>query len=249
MRPAQTITFNPAGPFTYGDGPIALTATASSGLPVTLEIMSGPGALNGSMLTINGAGSIQVRASQPGNDSYHAAAPAFVSVTVSTATLVVTAQDTFKVEGEPKPTFTVTHATFVNGDMPASLGGALSFTTAATPSSPPGTYSVVPTGLTSANYSIRFVSGSLYIGACLATEALKPASVGSAIPIKIRQCGTRVPGLTLRAVAVKDAAGNLLPAQDAGNANADGFFRDAAAFMFNLKTTGLAPGGLSCSIR
>jgi hypothetical protein len=52
---------------------------------------------------------------------------------------------------------------FVNSDSFASLSGTLSCSTIATPSSPVGVYAVTPLGLSSANYTIAFVSGSLTI--------------------------------------------------------------------------------------
>jgi hypothetical protein len=63
----QTITFTlPTAQVNYGAVPIALSASASSGLPVTFTVISGPGVLSGSTLSITGAGTIVVRASQGG---------------------------------------------------------------------------------------------------------------------------------------------------------------------------------------
>ncbi len=67
----QTITF-PAvsGPAL---GPlIPLEASASSGLPITYSVLSGPGTLKGSSLFPRGAGIVTVQASQAGNDEYAA---------------------------------------------------------------------------------------------------------------------------------------------------------------------------------
>ena len=63
----QTIAFAPATPVTYGVTPVTLTATASSSLPVTFKYISGPATLNGSTLTITGAGNVVVQANQAGN--------------------------------------------------------------------------------------------------------------------------------------------------------------------------------------
>ncbi|MBT9333116.1 Ig-like domain repeat protein, partial [Paracidobacterium acidisoli] len=58
---SQTITFGPVGSVTYGAKPITLSATASSKLPVTFTVASGPGFITSSnTLTITGAGSIVV---------------------------------------------------------------------------------------------------------------------------------------------------------------------------------------------
>jgi hypothetical protein len=44
---------------------------------------------------------------------------------------------------------------FVNGDTAGSLGGSLTFATAATSSSGVGSYDITASGLTASNYAIR----------------------------------------------------------------------------------------------
>jgi hypothetical protein len=85
------------------------------------------------------------------------------TLTVSTATLTVTAVSTAKVFGDPLPVFSVTYAGFVLGENPSVLGGTLVFSTAATAASPMGSYPVTPGGLTSTNYAIGFVAGTLTV--------------------------------------------------------------------------------------
>jgi len=72
---AQTITFTqPTTPVTYASGlTITLSATASSGLPVTFSVVSGPATISGNTLTITGTGSVVVAANQAGNTDYAAA--------------------------------------------------------------------------------------------------------------------------------------------------------------------------------
>ncbi|HZL77802.1 MAG TPA: hypothetical protein VFC17_03045 [Candidatus Limnocylindrales bacterium] len=82
----QTITFPAIANHTFGDAPITLDAAASSGLPVTFSVVSGPATLTSSnVLTLNGAGTVTVQASQPGNSSYNPAASTNVSFNVSKA--------------------------------------------------------------------------------------------------------------------------------------------------------------------
>lgn len=59
-----------------GDPPpsFALSATASSGLPVYFDIVSGPAVLDTNVVTLLGGGAVTVSAWQPGNSNYHAAA-------------------------------------------------------------------------------------------------------------------------------------------------------------------------------
>ena len=62
---------------------IVLSATASSGLPVTYDLISGPATLAGNVLTLNGTtGTIVVEATQPGNDNWQAADPVERSIEV-----------------------------------------------------------------------------------------------------------------------------------------------------------------------
>ena len=68
-RRLQTISFEEIEK-TYGDEPFELNASASSGLPLTFEIVSGPATVEGNILTILGAGTVTVRARQDGNEFY-----------------------------------------------------------------------------------------------------------------------------------------------------------------------------------
>jgi hypothetical protein len=84
---AQTIVFTaPPSPVTYGVGPIALSATGGgSGNPVIFSVLSGPGSIAGSSLTITGAGTVMVAANQAGNSTYAAASQVTQSITVNKA--------------------------------------------------------------------------------------------------------------------------------------------------------------------
>jgi len=82
--PPQAITFTtPVSPVTYGVSPIALSATATSGLAVTFSVVSGPGTVSGNILTITGAGTIVVAANQAGNANYAAAGQVTRSIVVN----------------------------------------------------------------------------------------------------------------------------------------------------------------------
>jgi len=69
---SQTVSFAAIGSVTVGS-PVALSASASSGLPVTFSVVSGSAAVSGSTLTVNDSGSVVVRATQAGNSNYNAA--------------------------------------------------------------------------------------------------------------------------------------------------------------------------------
>jgi hypothetical protein len=88
----QTITFNPITPHTFGDAPFGLTATASSGLGVSFSIVGGTGSgtINGTTLTITGAGTITIQADQAGNASFNPAPPVQQTLTVNKANQTIT---------------------------------------------------------------------------------------------------------------------------------------------------------------
>ena len=77
------------------------------------------------------------------------------------APLTVRADDKSKVYGSANPALTVSYAGFVNGD--SALGGTLNMSTNATASSPVGSYTITAGGLTSSNYAITFVNGTLTV--------------------------------------------------------------------------------------
>jgi ABC-type transport system substrate-binding protein len=72
-KAGQTIMFGSLADKTFGDPDFAVSATASSGLPVTFAA-SGNCTVAGATVHITGAGSCTVSASQPGDANYNAAA-------------------------------------------------------------------------------------------------------------------------------------------------------------------------------
>ncbi len=81
----QNITFPPIASHTFGDSPVPLTAAASSGLLVRFSVVSGPASLTNNVLTLLGAGTVTVQASQAGNDLFNPAPATNVSFTVAKA--------------------------------------------------------------------------------------------------------------------------------------------------------------------
>ncbi|HYG36272.1 MAG TPA: hypothetical protein VEC99_15880, partial [Clostridia bacterium] len=70
---SQAIEFELPPTLTAADSPYTLKASASSGLPVTFAVVSGPATIQGNQLTLTGPGQITVRATQPGNAQYQPA--------------------------------------------------------------------------------------------------------------------------------------------------------------------------------
>jgi hypothetical protein len=104
----QTITFAPPATLFQAQSPLTLSATASSGLPVTLSLVSGPATLVGNTLTATGVGTVRVRATQLGNGEYAAAAAVTRSIAVRanpTALTLLNLTQTY--DGNPKPISTL----------------------------------------------------------------------------------------------------------------------------------------------
>lgn len=81
----QTIHFIPVSGKIYTDSPFALDATTTSGLPVSLVIISGPGSLSGNIYTITATGTVTIRAMQTGDNVYDTAAPIIQSFIINKA--------------------------------------------------------------------------------------------------------------------------------------------------------------------
>ena len=79
----QNITFPVIADRPFGTGNVALSATASAGLPIVYSVVSGPATLSGSTLMVSGSGVITVKASQAGNSNYLPASDVTVNFTVS----------------------------------------------------------------------------------------------------------------------------------------------------------------------
>jgi uncharacterized repeat protein (TIGR02543 family) len=105
----QTITFTAPGAVTLKSPPVALSATASSGLPVQIALVSGPASLSGAVLTLAGTtGQVTLTATQPGNSQYLPAQPVTVSFPVGPAPAGVILSDD---SPETKRTDRYTHNT------------------------------------------------------------------------------------------------------------------------------------------
>jgi hypothetical protein len=149
----QTITFDPLPDRTFGDAPFMLTASASSGLPVTFSVVSGPATIAGSQVTITGAGSVTIRAAQAGDTTY---LPATLdrTFTVAKAAATVTLSDlTATYDGTQKPATATT--------SPAGLNVGITYNGSSTAPSAAGSYAVVAT-IAEANYQ-GTASGTLVI--------------------------------------------------------------------------------------
>jgi MBG domain (YGX type)/IPT/TIG domain len=120
----QTIQFSPFTSVTYGSADIAAAATSTNNtIPITYSssnIAVATITANGNIHII-GAGITTITASQNGNANYLAAVPVSQILTVSSASLTVTANIQTKIYGSANPLLTISYKGFVNADNPASL--------------------------------------------------------------------------------------------------------------------------------
>src|SRR6185503_259064 len=114
---------------TYGDVPFTVSANASSGLPVTFSIVSGPATISANTVTITGAGTVTVRAAQSGNANWNAATNADQSFSVAKLTVTgnITANNK-TYDGTTAATIaTRTLSGVIGGDNVSLTGGTATF--------------------------------------------------------------------------------------------------------------------------
>src|SRR6185436_3421995 len=91
---------------------------------------------------------------------------ATTTFTVSPAPLTVTADNKIRIVGTNNPPLTASYSGFVNGDTSGTaLTGSPDLSTAATPASPPGTYTILCSqgSLSASNYAFTLVNGTLTV--------------------------------------------------------------------------------------
>ena len=230
---SQAIAFSALPNVTYGVAPITLTATSSSGLPVSYAV-TGPGTISGSILAITGTGLVTVTANQAGNSNYAPATPVSQSFTVNTAMLTVTANGVSRPYGATNPAFTYAVTGFVNGDASSVVSGMATETTTATSTSAAGTYpiSFATENLVAANYAFTYVNGTLTVtGGVSQTITFNPLPGATYGVAPVTLTGTSSSGLPVSYIATGPAtvSGSTLiitgsgvvtvTASQAGNAN------------------------------
>jgi hypothetical protein len=162
-RYSQTITFAAPATKTYGDASFALSASASSGLPVSFSLVSGPATLANGTVMISGAGTVTIRASQSGNNNYVAAASVDRSFTVNKAALICRPADACMTEGGTIPSLTLTYRGFVNNENATALDTAPTAVCAATASSPHGLYPITCSGGSDDSYAYTYEDATLTV--------------------------------------------------------------------------------------
>ena len=83
------------------------------------------------------------------------------SLTVAKAPLYVATQDEVVTVGDPVPEYTATILGFVRSETASVLSGSLSFSCDYETTSEAGEYAITPSGLSSNNYEINYIAGTL----------------------------------------------------------------------------------------
>ena len=107
----QTVSWTAVDAKTYGDAAFDVSATASSGLALTYEVVSGPATVAGASVTLTGAGTVVLKASHAG-DANLKEAEAEVSIAVAKAKQTIS--------------FTSLYGTKLFTSDPIQLGGTAS---------------------------------------------------------------------------------------------------------------------------
>lgn len=162
--PTQTITFGALVTTQYGDLPFALTATASSGLPVSFASSNEAVAtISGTTVTIVGTGTAIITATQPGNTEWAAAVPVEQTLTVNKAMLQVVADSKSKPYLDPLPQLTFVITGFVNGEDHSFLDAMPVISTTALQTSSAGAYPISVSGGSDNNYTFTYTTAVLTI--------------------------------------------------------------------------------------
>jgi gliding motility-associated-like protein len=102
----QTVTFKAIANQVYGSK-LSLTASASSGLPISFKVVTGPAVIEGNILQITGTGEVSISASQEGNEIYNPCA-LVRSFKAIRKKITVVGYPANKIYGDTDPVFTYT---------------------------------------------------------------------------------------------------------------------------------------------
>lgn len=183
FKMSQSITFSEIGDQVYGTADISLTASSSSELAVSIELISGPAEITDHSLSITGTGTVVLEATQAGNDDYLAADPVQLSFEITPAPLTITADSYQFTYGDVEPEFAYQTQGWVNDEDVSVLQSlpdievvlnqqnatSLLAVAPTTDYLDAGNYELQISGAAAANYAITYENGSLTIEQALLT--------------------------------------------------------------------------------
>ena len=224
-KQAQTIVSFPAMGDQLTTNGVRLSATASSGLPVSFTVASGPGViLGGTNLSFSGAGMVYVVAHQEGNETY-SAAPAVTNlcaVTRATAGVAL---------GGLSQTYDGTLKSASATTVPMGLAVGITYDGAGTPPTEAGSYVVVGT-----------ISDAIYQGSATGTLVVSASSA----MVVLGDLSQTYDGMAKRAAATTDPTGLTVEITYDGSASAPtaaGHYA-VTGTVYDLNYAGFATGTL-----
>ncbi|MEI9917763.1 MAG: MBG domain-containing protein [Bacteroidota bacterium] len=150
------------------------------------------------------------------------------TLTITKASLTITAQNQTRAYGDPNPPLTVTYSGFVNGDGPGVFTHVLEVTTVG-PTADVSSYGIVPSAATAANYDIHFTQGTLVI-----TKAMLTATADD----QSRPYGTANPQYTITYSGFKNGEDEtVLDATKPVASTAPGITTTAPVGQYNITIT------------
>lgn len=189
-KASQTIDFPPPGNKTFGDPDFTVTATASSGLPVTFSVLpTDPCTVSGDLVHITHAGVCHITASQGGDADYNSATPVERDVTIAPApTSASLTLSTSKVQYSDRLTMTASIA-------PTSRTGQVNFTIAG---HAVGSVAVV-NGVATLTVAVNVAPASTSVGATYVSSNADFAGAGatSALTVTRENAAVAASGKTL----------------------------------------------------
>ncbi|NML39935.1 T9SS type B sorting domain-containing protein [Chitinophaga sp. G-6-1-13] len=253
----QSISFPVISDKTYGDAAFTLNATASSTLPVSYTVVSGPATISGNTVTLTGAGVVTVAVNQAGNNEFKPAPQATRTFNVAKAALTVTAKNDTRTYNGTAYTGgnDVDYTGFVNGDNTGRLTGTVTYSGNAQGAVDAGAYSITPAGLNSNDYTLTYVNGTLTITkASQQITFTAPANKNqgdapftltatstSGLPVSFSSNNTPVIAVTGNTASVGNAGTVVITASQAGNNN----YEPATAVTQTIVVTAYQPPVIS----
>ncbi|MGI4831045.1 MAG: immunoglobulin domain-containing protein, partial [Janthinobacterium lividum] len=168
-----SLAFNPISSKTFGDPSFLVSATSASPGAVTYSVVSGPGTVSGAAVTVNGAGTLVLSASQAAAGNY-AAATATTSVLVNPVTPALSFQPiASQTYGDPAFAVLAHSAspapvTYVISSGPATISGSSVTSTGA------GIVTIAASQAATANYNASTTSTSFNVGIATPILAFTP---------------------------------------------------------------------------
>ena len=167
------LALNPLPSVKYGDAPVNLANYALEGVTLSYESSDNNVArIDGTMLTICGAGEATVSASVGEDGTPMEIIGQMRTFKVDQADLTITAQSYEITQGDPLPDFTAIYNGFVYDDNANSLKKSPTIVCMATDSSAEGVYDIHVYDAEDPNYNINYVNGQLIIKARAALTSI-----------------------------------------------------------------------------